>query len=80
MVASGPPAIINCELRQARKGATVAVDLCAGVWLEVPPPPQAISRFILIWFHIEFLVVHLHHVTLFYSLFVQKYAKGLGLP
>jgi len=29
----GPLAIISCELRQARKGATVAVTLCAGVWL-----------------------------------------------
>ncbi len=38
MVASGPPATINDELRQARKGATVVMDLCAGVWLEVPPP------------------------------------------
>ena len=38
MVASGPPATINSEPRQARKGATVVMDLCAGVWLEVPPP------------------------------------------
>ena len=30
---AGPPAIINCEPRQARKGATVVVTLCAGVWL-----------------------------------------------
>ncbi len=37
MVASGPPATINNEPRQARKGATVVMDLCAGVWLEVPP-------------------------------------------
>ncbi len=29
----GSPAIINHELRQARKGATVVVTLCAGVWL-----------------------------------------------
>ena len=30
---SSPLAMINCELRQAWKGATVAVDSCAGVWL-----------------------------------------------
>ena len=30
---SGPPATIRCEPRQARKGATVAADSCAGVWL-----------------------------------------------
>ncbi|GAB3100296.1 hypothetical protein GCM10027217_19460 [Pseudomaricurvus hydrocarbonicus] len=30
---SGPLAMISCELRQARKGATVAVSSCAGVWL-----------------------------------------------
>jgi hypothetical protein len=29
----GPLAINICEPRQARKGATVAVTLCAGVWL-----------------------------------------------
>ena len=29
----GPFAIINCEPRQARKGATVAAKLCAGVRL-----------------------------------------------
>ncbi len=34
----GPPAMINCELRQARKGATVAIDSCAGMWLVGPPP------------------------------------------
>ena len=34
MVAStGPLATIDSKLRQARKGATVAVDSCAGVWL-----------------------------------------------
>ena len=27
----GPPAMSSCELRQARKGATVAVRTCAGV-------------------------------------------------
>ena len=29
----GPLATIDCELRQAWKGATVAIDSCAGVWL-----------------------------------------------
>ncbi len=29
----GPPATISCKPRQARKGATVAVDSGAGVWL-----------------------------------------------
>jgi hypothetical protein len=29
----GSFAITICKLRQARKGATVAVLLCAGVWL-----------------------------------------------
>ncbi len=29
----GPPAMISCKPRQARKGATVAVMSCAGVWL-----------------------------------------------
>ena len=29
----GPPATRSCEPRQARKGATVAVALGAGVWL-----------------------------------------------
>ncbi len=29
----GPLAMISCEPRQARKGATVAVTSCAGVWL-----------------------------------------------
>ncbi len=34
MVAStGPLATIDGKLRQARKGATVAIDSCAGVWL-----------------------------------------------
>jgi len=31
---SGPLAMISCEPRQARKGATVAVTSCAGVWLD----------------------------------------------
>ena len=30
---AGPLAMISCEPRQARKGATVAVTSCAGVWL-----------------------------------------------
>ena len=30
---AGSLATIGCEPRQARKGATVAVDSCAGVWL-----------------------------------------------
>ena len=34
----GPPAMINCELRQARKGATVTIDSCAGMWLVGLPP------------------------------------------
>ena len=34
----GPLAIVSCEPRQARKGATVAVRLCAGVWLVRLPP------------------------------------------
>ncbi len=29
----GPSAMIDGKFRQARKGATVAVDSCAGVWL-----------------------------------------------
>lgn len=29
----GPLATIPCKPRQARKGATVATDSCAGVWL-----------------------------------------------
>ena len=29
----GPLATIDCEPRQARKGATVTIDLGAGVWL-----------------------------------------------
>ncbi len=30
--------MIHCELRQARKGATVAIDSCAGMWLVGLPP------------------------------------------
>ena len=29
----GPLATIRCKPRQARKGATVAADSCAGMWL-----------------------------------------------
>ena len=31
---TGPLATASCEPRQARKGATVAADSCAGVWLD----------------------------------------------
>ena len=34
----GPLAMIDGELRQARKGATVTVDSCAEVWLSGSPP------------------------------------------
>jgi hypothetical protein len=34
----GPFAMIGRKLRQARKGATVATDSCAGVWLGRLPP------------------------------------------
>ena len=34
----GPPAVIDCEPRQARKGAAVVIDSGAGVWLLKPPP------------------------------------------
>ena len=30
--------MLNCEPRQARKGATVVVAACAGMWLLGPPP------------------------------------------
>ena len=48
----GPLATISCELRQARKGATVTVDSGAGVWLAlaasifvqiVMPMPQGLA-------------------------------------
>jgi DNA polymerase-3 subunit gamma/tau len=35
---AGPPATIRCEPRQIRKGATVAADSCAGMWLVRLPP------------------------------------------
>jgi hypothetical protein len=34
----GPLAMIDSELRQARKGATVIIESCAGVWLSGSPP------------------------------------------
>jgi len=34
----GPPAMANRKPRQARKGATVAVTPCAGMWLVGPSP------------------------------------------
>lgn len=33
----GPPATIVRELGQAWKGAAAADDLCAGMWLGLPP-------------------------------------------
>ena len=34
----GPLATIRCKPRQARKGAAVAADSCAGMWLARFPP------------------------------------------
>jgi len=40
---AGPPATINRESGQARKGAATAVDSCAGMWLvELPPDISSI--------------------------------------
>src|SRR5690625_5536643 len=39
----GPLAMIGSEPRQARKGAAVAADSCAGVWLTGPPPSSMFS-------------------------------------
>lgn len=36
--ALGPPAMILCELGQARKGAAAAGDSCAGMWLGARHP------------------------------------------
>jgi DNA polymerase III subunit gamma/tau len=36
-----PPATIRCKPRQARKGATVAADSCAGMWLARSPPTKS---------------------------------------
>ncbi len=44
VVLIGPPAMIRCEPRQARKGATVAVSSCAGMWLVRAPPFLDLSR------------------------------------
>lgn len=41
VTSAGPLAMISCEPRQARKGATVVIDLCAGMWLVGPPPNLA---------------------------------------
>lgn len=38
----GPPATLNRKPRQARKGATVVVTACAGMWLSGPPPFQTL--------------------------------------
>ncbi len=40
----GPLATIGCKLRQARKGATVATDSCAGMWLIGPLPFLALKN------------------------------------
>lgn len=37
----GPLAMIAGELGQARKGAAVASDSCAGMWLIGPPPKSS---------------------------------------
>jgi hypothetical protein len=39
----GPLAMIDSEPRQARKGATVIIDSCAGVWLSGSPPLRSIN-------------------------------------
>ncbi len=36
----GPSATIRCKPRQVRKGATVAADSCAGMWLARSPPSK----------------------------------------
>jgi len=41
----GPLATIDCEPRQARKGAAVTIDSGAGVWLlELPPNLNAFQK------------------------------------
>jgi len=40
----GPLATIRCQPRQARKGATVAADSCAEMWLTWSPPNLAFSQ------------------------------------
>ncbi len=42
----GPLATIGCKLRQARKGATVAIDSCAEMWLVELPPKLNILVFL----------------------------------
>ena len=40
----GPLAMIRCKPRQARKGAAVAADSCAGMWLiRYPPIHQSLT-------------------------------------
>ena len=40
----GPSAMNSCEPRQARKGATVAMTLCAGMWLRWSYKALAFNR------------------------------------
>lgn len=40
---SGPPATLTCELGQAWKGAAAAGDVCAGMWLGLPPFKKAVT-------------------------------------
>lgn len=40
----GPLAMIDGELRQAWKGATVTIDSCAGVWLVWVATLMALAR------------------------------------
>jgi hypothetical protein len=51
----GSFAITICKLRQARKGATVAVLLCAGVWLA-----RLSTLYILFRLSITSLFLHSH--------------------
>ena len=37
----GPPATLTCELGQIRKEAAAASDVCAGMWLGLPPIKNA---------------------------------------
>jgi DNA polymerase III subunit gamma/tau len=46
----GPLATIDSEFRQARKGATVIIDSCAGVWLSGSPPIFLLATFyVVLW-------------------------------
>ena len=38
--------MIDSELRQARKGATVIIDSCAGVWLFGLPPFTSVTHLV----------------------------------